>query len=70
MESTHDCMGTVYNKILAVLDSNWSGYRIAKELGLKNQTYIDQLRRGESRIENMKLDRAERFVMVYDEHFL
>lgn len=66
MDATHE----IYNKIMTVLDSNWTTYRIAKEVGLTGQAYIATLRSGESRIENMTLDRAERFEMVYNKYFL
>lgn len=66
MDATHE----IYNKISTVLDSDLSTYRIAKEMGFVGQSYIANLRNGVSRIENITLDRAERFEMVYNKYFL
>ena len=66
MDATHE----IYIKIMAVLDSDWTTYRIAKEVGFIGQGYIERLRNGESRLENITLDRAERFEEVYNKYFL
>lgn len=52
-------------KIKAILDSDISAYRIAKETGVP-QPNISNLRNGKREIDNLTLDIAEKLGKYYD----
>ena len=52
-------------KVVAVLDSDMTSYRIAELMGYKSTTYIDDLRKGRAKIENIKLANLEKFEEIY-----
>jgi len=55
------------NTIKAVLSSNLSAYRIAKEVGYASANPIHKLRSGESEIEKLQLGTALAFEKLYEE---
>lgn len=54
-------------KIKAVLDSDLTAYRIAKEVGYASANPIHKLRSGESDILKMQLSTAMAFEKLYEE---
>lgn len=60
-------MNEIYDKINVVLQSDLTDYAIAKGIGDQSANYIGRLRKGESDIKNMPLQKAERFIEFYDE---
>mgnify|MGYP001222638631 CR=1 FL=1 len=54
-------------KIKAVLDSDLTAYRVAKETGYKSANQIHNYRNGKSDIRDMKLSTAMRFERLYEE---
>lgn len=54
------------NKVRAVLESDLTPYRIAKEIGLANATPVHKYIDGRSDIENMSLSVAMRFEELYE----
>ncbi len=56
-------------KIKAVLDSELTSYRIAKEVGYASANPIHKFRSGESDIEKMQIGTASAFEKLYEETF-
>lgn len=53
-------------KVQAVLDSNFSDYAIAKYVGDASSNNIGRLRRGRSKIENIKFGKLKKLEEFYD----
>lgn len=56
----------LFQKVMAVLNSNMTSYRIMKEIGDKSQTHIEWLRDGTSSIEDIRFKKLMRFEKLYD----
>lgn len=56
----------LFQKVVAVLNSDLTTYRIAKEIGYEAGSYIQRLRDGDSSIHDIKLERLSKFEVLYD----
>ena len=54
-------------KVVAVLDSDYSSYAIAKFIGDASANNINNLRSGKSRIEDIKFGKLEKLEQFYEE---
>ena len=56
----------IFKMIEYVLDSDLTDYAISKAIGDKSANYVSRLRSGESKITDMRLDKASRFEYLYN----
>ena len=54
-------------KVVAVLDSDYSSYAIAKHIHDSSANYIQRLRDGKSRMEDIKFGKLEKLEKFYEE---
>ena len=57
----------LFQKVMAVLNSDMTNYRIMVEIGDKSQNHINRLRNGDSSIYAMDFDKLTKFEKLYDE---